>query len=302
MGNHKPSLKTALSIDEQIKLLESRDLIISDRIYAKEVLERISYYRLSGYLLPFKTKQSTYKIGTHFEQIVNLYEFDAELRNHLFRLCEYIEVQTRALLSHFIAMKHPLDPLCYKNPNHFNPRKRSQFDKVLEEWEIELNRKKVPKFIEHYRSHYNGEVPIWVAIEIVNLTLLSKFYSVFKEDHQKEISRTFKLKKVYLLESWLRSVTELRNKCAHGSRLYGASLSSPALLSQDAKSLNLNPLKVFSIIFAAKYLVRDRNFWTEWVNDLEKKLSKFEQDIELKHIGFVLNWKRHLLSSPTDTW
>ncbi|MDO3411526.1 Abi family protein [Saccharibacillus sp. CPCC 101409] len=139
MNNAKPSLKPALSIDKQIELLKSRDLIVSDPVYAKEVLERISYYRLSGYLLPFKTKQSTYKIGTRFEQIVNLYDFDSELRGHLLRLCEYIEVQTRALLSHFIAMKYPADPLCYKDHLNFNPRKRLKFDLVLQEWETELN-------------------------------------------------------------------------------------------------------------------------------------------------------------------
>ncbi|MDO3411527.1 Abi family protein [Saccharibacillus sp. CPCC 101409] len=160
----------------------------------------------------------------------------------------------------------------------------------------------MPGFIEHYRSRYGGEIPIWVAIEGVNFSLLSKFYSVFKEDHQKEISRMFKLKKVYLLESWLRSMTELRNKCAHGSRIYAASLSSSIKLSQDAQNLNLDPLKVFSLIFTAKYLVQNRSFWNDWVKDLETKTTKFEQDINWKTIGFVPNWKYHLLSAPKDTW
>lgn len=46
--------KSWLSLDDQLNLLTSRNVIISDRDKAKEFLERIGYYRLSGYLYPFK--------------------------------------------------------------------------------------------------------------------------------------------------------------------------------------------------------------------------------------------------------
>ena len=47
-------LKKHLSIDGQIAKLASRGLIIEDEDYARDVLDRISYYRLTGYLHDFR--------------------------------------------------------------------------------------------------------------------------------------------------------------------------------------------------------------------------------------------------------
>lgn len=137
MNSNVPPLKPAISIDKQIQLLESRDLIVDDRVYAKEVLKRISYYRFTGYLLPFRTRQSTYHIGTRFETIVNLYTFDSELRVHLLKLCEYIEIQMRASLSYFLAMKYPTDSLCYQKEDNFAFDKkdgRIKFEDFKNDW------------------------------------------------------------------------------------------------------------------------------------------------------------------------
>lgn len=46
--------KPPLTIDEQITLLESRNLLIEDKAKARIALENISYYRLSSYLYPFR--------------------------------------------------------------------------------------------------------------------------------------------------------------------------------------------------------------------------------------------------------
>lgn len=44
-------VKTFKTIDEQIKILKDRGLIIKDEEYAKKVLLNMSYYRLSAYTL-----------------------------------------------------------------------------------------------------------------------------------------------------------------------------------------------------------------------------------------------------------
>ncbi|WP_157153925.1 hypothetical protein [Brachyspira murdochii] len=45
--------KPALSINDQIKLLQYRGLIIKDINYAKTVLEKLNYYNFSGYTYIF---------------------------------------------------------------------------------------------------------------------------------------------------------------------------------------------------------------------------------------------------------
>lgn len=45
--------KTWQSYNDQVEILLSRGLVISDRALALDYLERIGYYRLSGYWFPF---------------------------------------------------------------------------------------------------------------------------------------------------------------------------------------------------------------------------------------------------------
>lgn len=48
------------SFDEQLDLLISRGLIVTDRMKALECLERIGYYRLSGYWYAFRERSGLY--------------------------------------------------------------------------------------------------------------------------------------------------------------------------------------------------------------------------------------------------
>ena len=60
--------KPPLSISDQIKLLESRGLIITDKANAEKYLSNISYYRLSAYMYPFKNLDTDeFAKGTLFE-------------------------------------------------------------------------------------------------------------------------------------------------------------------------------------------------------------------------------------------
>lgn len=51
-----PYSKPWLSYNDQLTLLESRGLLITDRAAALEYLERIGYYRLSGYWYAFRER------------------------------------------------------------------------------------------------------------------------------------------------------------------------------------------------------------------------------------------------------
>jgi len=65
--------KPALTITDQIKLLESRNLKIADQNRAAKYLSNISYYRLSGYMYPFKDLATSNFVGdVTFEQIIDL--------------------------------------------------------------------------------------------------------------------------------------------------------------------------------------------------------------------------------------
>ncbi|MCQ4087978.1 Abi family protein [Saccharibacillus sp. JS10] len=301
MNPNIPPLKPAISLEDQIKRLTSRNLIIQDPDFAKKTLQKISYYRFTGYLLPFKTSTGNYRNGTTFEHVSNIYEFDSKLRLHLLRLCEHIEIQMRAHFSYFLAMQHVSDPLCYRNPSCFQFRSSEQFAKFITKWDENLDRSS-EIFIKHHRSNYGGRFPIWVAIEVLTFSNLSTFFSNFKPSDKRDIAKSYLLKTPNLLENWLHGFSVLRNKCAHFSRLYYTFLGKDVLLSKNAVALKLNRKKLYALIFSAKYFVTDREFWSDWVNELESLVINHQHTLNLSFLGFIPNWKLHLLSKPTDTY
>jgi abortive infection bacteriophage resistance protein len=76
--------KPALSVAAQIGLLKKRGLQITDENEAAHYLSFIGYYRLSGYSRPLSitspTGDHSFKPNTSFDDILNLYRFDRELR------------------------------------------------------------------------------------------------------------------------------------------------------------------------------------------------------------------------------
>lgn len=131
--------KSWLSLDDQLNLLTSRNVIISDRDKAKEFLERIGYYRLSGYLYPFKMdsglcceyppknlKPSSEFSGRiikidnyqniNFEKIADLYVFDKRLRLLILDAIERIEIALRSQIAHLLG---EYGPYSYLDPQYF---------------------------------------------------------------------------------------------------------------------------------------------------------------------------------------
>lgn len=75
------TLEPAMNIEEQIDNLKEIGLIIDDIEYAKSFLNDVSYFRLiKAYSLGLKPKNSDYYKGITFEEIVQLYLFNANFR------------------------------------------------------------------------------------------------------------------------------------------------------------------------------------------------------------------------------
>ena len=79
--------KQIKSFDDQISILKSRGMVIKDEVRAKQILQNICYYRLSGYWYPLLAdkQQHLFKPGSTFEQAYDLYKFDSELRKMILR-------------------------------------------------------------------------------------------------------------------------------------------------------------------------------------------------------------------------
>ena len=96
--------KQPLDIPAQIAMLKGRGLNIADEQAAEKTLNRISYFRLAAYLRPMEADKNThqYKLNATFENAVALYEFDAELREMVFRAIGKIEIALRTKMIHHL--------------------------------------------------------------------------------------------------------------------------------------------------------------------------------------------------------
>ena len=110
------------TFSEQVEWLQDeKKLIISDKQYAEDVLKHIGYFPLMGgykhlFRIPLTKK---YKDGTSFDEIVSLYEFDAELRELFFKYLLQIERHLRSLMSYYLNIPDEIPSAVRRYGNHF---------------------------------------------------------------------------------------------------------------------------------------------------------------------------------------
>ena len=220
-NNLKKTYQAPIDVSKQIENLISLGLQIEDKNYAESVFNRLSYYRLiKAYSITLK-EDGKYIDGTTFENVVDLYLFDMELRHILFSLIEYIEVYLRAVITNYFSLKY--GNFGYKDISNY---KKKNFQKsTIKELEREIKRNKKLPFIHNFEKNYEGEeIPFYAAIEVVSFGTISKMYKNMENEDKKEIAKEFEVDYIYL-ESWIENLSYVRNICAHYERLYGAKLT-----------------------------------------------------------------------------
>lgn len=295
--NAVPELKPPATYKEMIEILKSRGLVIMSENRAIEILQRINYYRLTGYLLPFKVSEENYLNGTTFEQIVDLYDFDMRLRSLLLDIFEYVEISARSRISYHLAHKYGAE--CYKEASNFSFRKIEDYNNFVAKMNEELDRSK-ELFVAHYKSKYGSRYPIWLAVEVLSFSSMSILYTNLKPEDKRIISKQYGLKTASLLDSWLHSMCVLRNRCAHFSRIYDTKLSKKVSLTFNAQDLKIEPNSLYGVIFTLKYLVREYSTWSPWIIELSALVDRYKHVCQLNRMGFIEDWERHLRSVPTD--
>lgn len=166
-------VKPHKTISEQIDLIKKRGCIIDDEERVKNILMNVNYYRLSSYFLPYKNSDDTYKIGTRFDQVYRNYLFDRKLRNMLSLLIENIEVMVKTRIAYYHSEKY--GPLGYLDENNYNSK--FKIDLLNEKLNKILEKMKKNPVIIHHKRKYEGKYPLWVIIEFLSFSDVSKMYS-----------------------------------------------------------------------------------------------------------------------------
>lgn len=284
---HQPPM----TIDEQVDNLKSLGLIINDEASAKKILNDISYFRLvKAYSLGFKPKNGYYENGTTFEQIVELYLFNANFRQITFAEIEKIEVNVRCRIANFFSETYGV--LGYLNADNFvNEEYHKTF---LEDIEGEVGRNSKAPFVRNFKENYEGgELPFYALVEVFSFGTLSKFYKNMKNSDKKAIARSFGIGYTYL-ESWLESISYVRNICAHYGRLYNAKLSKTPILYKEYSQVGIGNNRMFGVLLCMKQILKNDKHWNQYVDQIKILIDKYEK-IDVKTMGFPTNWKELLV-------
>jgi len=252
-------MKKPLKHTEQLKLLKSRGLVIENEDKCLKFLRSVNYYWFSAYFLPFKKKNGTYRVQTSFEKIYRIFEFDRRLRTIIFSVIEEIELYMRSQLAYHFA--HAYGSHAYLDAKHYS--KRHDHKKFLSTVNNAINNNKNTPVVMHHNMKYNGLFPIWVIIDFFSFGNLSYFYTDWLINDKKTLSRKLYNTPYTYLDSWLKCVTVLRNRCAHYSRLYFSLFTD---IPKIPASLNYTCTgRVFDQLVMLKLLFPDESKWNETV-------------------------------------
>lgn len=214
-------IKQFRTYEEQVDLLASRGMDVGDRGAAIEQLRKVNYYRLSGYWYPFRildgdTRQDRFYPGTTLADVTSLYRFDANLRAAAFAALSAIELTVRALLGHALG---EVDECAHLKPGALSARARGeQYSRWLEQYRKAL-RESREDFVRHHHFKYDGTLPVWAAVEILDWGGLTRLYGFTPRAAQNAVADAFGLSAPQL-ESWLKSLNIVRNVSAHHGRLF----------------------------------------------------------------------------------
>ena len=279
-----------MTIDEQVENLKSIGLIVDDEEYAKKILNDISYFRLvKAYSLNLKPKNGCYDKQTTFKEIVDLYLFNANFRQIIFPEIEKVEINVRCRVANFFAEQYGV--LGYLQAENFaNENYHAQFLKDINE---EIGRNSKATFVRNFRENYEGgNLPIYALVEVFSFGTLSKFYKNMLNKDKKAIAKSFGVGYTYF-ESWLESISYVRNICAHYGRIYNAKLSKTPILYKEYTQVGIGNNRIYGVLLCLKHLLKNDVHWNLFVDKIELLFDKY-QYVKISTMGFPENWRELL--------
>lgn len=309
-------LKPWRSFAEQLQQLQSRGLQVDQPAAALDYLERLGYYRLSGYWYPLRAidpaaslaqgravRLDSFVPGSRFEDVVRLSVFDKKLRLLALDALERIEMAVRVDVAHLLGQR---DPRAHENPAclHGNFTKKvinkgPDAGKTLHQvWVAKyqgmLNRARKEPFVAHQLQQY-GALPIWAAIEVWDFGLLSKLFAGMRYADQQAIAAQYGAPSGQAFAQWLRSLNFVRNVSAHHSRLWNINVLELSAIPSGwpAHLDNAKPFFYFCLMQQLLSVICPNSQWGQRFKSLLRNdfPTLAHRQISLSELGAFQGWE-----------
>ena len=215
--------KTATTIEEQLKRLQSRGMMIGDIDHAGKVLSSVGYFRLGfywyGFEIPKHRKKGIHKFrkDTTWEKVEALYDFDDRFRNLLSFYLQTIETDIRTRITYIVSNHYKTDPFWFVNPayvgNSFINEFRAGYSK------LKRNNDVIRK---HHRKHSEDTyAPAWKTLEFLTFGEVQHLYlNILDEPLRQQIFSRYNIAEEDVFKSYIDILRIIRNVCAHSHILY----------------------------------------------------------------------------------
>lgn len=287
--------KCALTYSEQADLLLSRGLQ-ADRDVLIGRLQAVNYYRLSGFLYPFRNPDDTFKPGTTLDTVWRRYTFDRRLRFVILDAVERVEVAVRTQLVYEHVRRH--GPFGYTNPAHVPKLSTHQFGQFLARV-FEETKRSHEVFVAHFRNKYGDRhayLPLWMASEVMPFGAMFIFFTGVEPSIKRTIADTYGIPDEVLF-SWLNVLNMVRNICAHHGRLWNRELGlrpkmpGPNKYPQWHSPAKIPNNRVFAVLTILKHLASIVASQSRWPERVRALLAEYP-DIPRPSMGFPSGWEQ----------
>ena len=314
-------LKPFKTVEECLDILVMRGMVIPDRAYAARFVDRVGYYRLSAFYYPFRdfcplpgedgrmVRCDKFRPGTHFEDVRRFYLFDKEMRLTLADALERIEIALRSALVEVLGQ---ISPQAHRDARTFKARFAEADDKgdvplkqFCEGLDGHFARSK-EEFAKHFRRSYTGTPPIWVEAGTWDWGKLTHIVANLADRHKIAIAaRIHPDLPIKTLASWVTALNDLRNDCAHHSRIWNKPLvNSPGvppagiipaldhLRGADGSRQDAPTKRLYSTLVVMVFLLRQFHPQSAWHKRLKEKIlsADLPAEIPLISAGFPPGW------------
>jgi abortive infection bacteriophage resistance protein len=301
--------KPALTFEQQADLLIARGML-GDRSKMIDRLSHVNYYRLSAYWYTFRVDGTEeLKPGTHFDHIWDRYVFDQRLRFLVMEAIERIEVGVRTQCAYYHS--HRYGPFAYAadpsslpglNP-HGGEDDNNSHAAFLKEVRSCVKRGKEALFVKHFRAKYTSErfLPIWMVTELMSLGTVARMYKGCGNPIRQPIAAQYGLK-IKEFESWLVTLNDVRNICAHHSRLWNRKLVKAASLPPIDPWMTpvlVDATTVFAALTMCSHLLAQIAPDTTWHKRVRSLIEEYPSiPKEKSHRGWTMGLPDNWLDCP----
>lgn len=297
------------NLDQQIEILRSRNLIISDEESAKDILLRENYFFINGYRHMFLDgeKSKNFLEGTTFEELYAVFTFDRNIRNIMFKNLLIVENNIKSIISYQLSKKYGFKEKDYLDPKNFTQdslKTRHVYD-ILNKMkrQIRVNGKQHTATL-HYLSNY-GYIPMWILVKVLSFGIIAELYSILKIEDQISIANLYNLDPD-TLSNYLYLLANFRNLCAHEDILYDHRTQREIPDNKYHYLLDIEKVDdhyiygkndLFAVVIMLKELLTEKEF-TEFISELgyeidilDGKVNVVPLNLILNKLGFPNNWR-----------